>query len=514
MPTRLIDLGVSQESQPRLVHSCHLKQRVPYCTLSHCWGTYRHAQVSKASLASFAVGIPVEALHSNTFQHAITITRQLGVRYLWIDSLCIVQDDHEDWIRESALMSKVYSRSLCTIAAAHAIDGREGCFSQRDPLVVFPVLVPSPFQASNSCRPRRPLFAIHCEKMNSIYESQVRSGPLYTRGWVVQERLISPRTLFFGKEQVVWHCKSHFACEAFPYGEDYVPLERDARKSVHRELVRIEGDRVELLQQWSAVVRTYTSSKLTTPGDKLVALQALATLFQNHTKDQYLAGLWLNPDLVWQLLWSIEPGSTQGQRPSDSSYRAPSWSWASVDGMIEMKIPSLAERRHSEVGMTYDQDVLIDIEDVWTIKENAKAAPNGPVTGGILRIRGQVFSAWMTRVSEDDLLGAVHEAELYDKKLTHPGEDSAEQAREIGMCLLDAPSECPADGFVDCLPIIGHKLFRNGRAGRGEWSLRGLLLLPRGPANTFVRVGMFLTNITSSPVWSQHPSDRQTIEIV
>lgn len=126
LPTRLLAV---KEDPVKLVLTQDWITNPSYSTLSHCWGISAFPKLTQSSLGSFMSSIPTEEL-TRTFTDAISITRALGIDYLWIDSLCIIQDSDQDWQTESALMSSVYSGSKINIAAAAAHDGTEGCFCQ------------------------------------------------------------------------------------------------------------------------------------------------------------------------------------------------------------------------------------------------------------------------------------------------------------------------------------------------------------------------------------------------
>ena len=99
-------------------------------TLSHCWGTSRRLMATKETLKDLQGGVAVSSL-PETFRDAIVITRRLGIRYLWIDYLCIIQDDPQDWEREASKMADVYRNSYLTISAAASADSSSGCFPAR-----------------------------------------------------------------------------------------------------------------------------------------------------------------------------------------------------------------------------------------------------------------------------------------------------------------------------------------------------------------------------------------------
>lgn len=137
-PTRLLDVGdvESDDELIRLIHTADLESLSgPYCTLSHCWGKAHFIQLNRHTAISLHCGFALDKM-PKTFREAISISRRLGIRYIWIDSLCIVQDDRADWFREAAQMHKVYSRSHCNISASASVDSSEGLFRQRNQKVL------------------------------------------------------------------------------------------------------------------------------------------------------------------------------------------------------------------------------------------------------------------------------------------------------------------------------------------------------------------------------------------
>lgn len=138
--------------------------------------------------------------------------------YIWIDSLCIRQGDPIDWKVESEKMAGVYSGSYCNIAAAAASNPHMRLFCQGDRWLAEPCIV----RVGNSDRPII---------RNKFWEEEMDSQPLMQRGWVVQERLLAPRTLHFSRHQVFWECSQTLACEAFPQGLRSMELKAHQQKS-------------------------------------------------------------------------------------------------------------------------------------------------------------------------------------------------------------------------------------------------------------------------------------------
>ncbi|KAF5641437.1 heterokaryon incompatibility protein [Fusarium tjaetaba] len=342
-PTRLLDLGhLASISTLRLIETAASPSQGPYLTLSHCWGKKQLTCATKENLQSLYSGI---TNLPQTFQDAIAATRNLGYRYLWIASLCIVQNDPGDWAREAALMHRVYTEADCNLAAAAPRDSIGGLFF----------------------------------KCQGLYGQCV----VKSRAWVYQEWLMSKRTIHFAKSQVFWECDHLCACEVFPDGlpnsirhdgklkfaEDLGNAKCLLSRDVNVNASRIGPDPFEL---WSGLITHYTSRDMTKSNDRLPALSGIAKWLQPHLGNpEYLAGLWNNSDLVRQLAWYS--CTTKNPRPQ---YRAPSWSWASIDGPIFWANPPGYFTPHSEI---------IDISTTPSGSD-----PTGPVTCGHILIQGNM----------------------------------------------------------------------------------------------------------------------------
>ena len=156
LPTRVLDVS-SPSGHPFLFVSNGARGK--YTALSHCWGGRQLNTTTKANYDAHRQRIEHTTL-SKTVQEVIKVTQALGLRYLWVDSLCIIQDDQADWKNEAMRMSHVYEQSYCTIAAAAASDGTVGCFAQS---AQDDCLVPLPQSEQTSgggnmylAKPRRP----------------------------------------------------------------------------------------------------------------------------------------------------------------------------------------------------------------------------------------------------------------------------------------------------------------------------------------------------------------------
>ena len=206
LPTRLLDLGTGTNSSIRLHLSDGRPSTERYVTLSHCWGSTEISHdidysLKVETLESMLENIEVATL-PKTFRDSIIITRQLGIRYLWIDSLCIIQGNDEDWARESSMMGTVYQNGYCNIAATAADDGSVGCFRPRNALL------------AQTCRVRLEKDLKKFRLKRGVYDFVPRrlwadgldAAPLLKRAWVVQERFFARRVLHFARNQLFWEC--------------------------------------------------------------------------------------------------------------------------------------------------------------------------------------------------------------------------------------------------------------------------------------------------------------------
>lgn len=332
-PTRLIDVG--EPSLARCAKLCvvaELPQRPTYLTLSHCWGG---ADIAKLTLESFpALKIDLDEQHlPNTFKDALHITRSLGYQYLWIDSLCIFQDSKEDWAAESAVMGDIYRNSVLTIAALWGRNSRSGCFARRNPLCQLPC------RLNNATRS----FYVQadCTKDWASFGPKTKgTAPLHTRGWVMQEHILSPRTLYYGSS-LGWDCIESSTSESSPYMVERHGLrttdslcfklwfENLCAVGTHPlTTVENELDLSHFHGFWSDIISSYSYCLLTRSTDRLAAISGIMNSIQRTTGLTSVAGMW-KECLLQDMLWRTTTPATR--LPIDL---APTWSWASVDGRL------------------------------------------------------------------------------------------------------------------------------------------------------------------------------------
>ncbi|KAF7933629.1 uncharacterized protein EAE98_003338 [Botrytis deweyae] len=318
------------------------KQR--YATLSHCWGGHQPLQTKRETFMQHRKGIAWKSLPL-TFRDAISIVRALGIRYIWIDSLCIIQDDQDDWKKEAARMAIVYSNSYLNLAATGSHDSRGGFFYRRKLHLKNSTLSIRSHKISSirlrkidnqsSIFVRPSLEEIHHRYNSPNYpylgHRKVLSigTPLLTRAWVFQERRLAPRTIHFHPSELVMECKSGLRCEC-------TGLEKLYANSITTEsdLERLED--LKVFEQWFDIVQEYCKLSLTRPSDRLIALIGVASTFQDRLKCRYLAGLWQS-DIARGLLWTLRGAhqssnytkNEKGTSKAKTAF-ASSWSWASA----------------------------------------------------------------------------------------------------------------------------------------------------------------------------------------
>ncbi|KAF7939244.1 uncharacterized protein EAE97_007324 [Botrytis byssoidea] len=320
LPTRLIFVA---EESPRLVFTADYQERLRYATLSHSWGSHEVIRLTTKNIGQLMKEIPLDIL-PKTFEDAINITQKLGIDFLWIDSLCIIQNDGDDWQKEAALMSSVYGGSFITIAASSARDSTEGCFF-RPPNFSGGLRA----RITDGGRQRVQEFRNRTE-----YESSTSRAHLGTRAWALQEKLLSPRTIHFGDRGAFWECRSLIASEVFP--DEFLDI------FVHPLVCRTRNYK----SQWRQIVELYSAANLTYGKDKLPAFSGIAKSLNDENGDQYLAGIWRRK-IEEQLCWGLAR-SKASKRPL---WRAPSWSWASIDGQVTWPTssPMFLDARHAHV---------------------------------------------------------------------------------------------------------------------------------------------------------------------
>ncbi|PVI05745.1 HET-domain-containing protein, partial [Periconia macrospinosa] len=322
-PTRLIDVGSNDSPELRLRDGNQCSGH--YVTLSYCWGKKIHNRTTKSTLHASMAGLDISTL-CKTIQDAVIVTRNLQLKYLWIDALCIIQDDPEDWEREAMSMSEVYAQSAITIAATSSADSHGGLFFPRSAGPTAQLL----WSISERCPPERVSFRSHTPVR---YVSLVEKGPLNQRGWVLQERTLSKRIVHYTTDRLYWDCQQSTSEEGFTEVVNYpdrLPAHRFKLASIHGK-TKTSEEMHWLDNSWRSLVERYTQTQLTYKSDRLPALAGLAKTWAKVSGDRYIAGCWMK-NLPLSLLWT-----TDLRTESTELLQRPSWSWVSFDGPVRFR---------------------------------------------------------------------------------------------------------------------------------------------------------------------------------
>jgi hypothetical protein len=425
LPTRVIDVGMADGQQsPRLVVSNGVVAK--YAALSHCWGGKVSPLLSKDNLKPFQDVIPLSDLPDN-FQDAISITRQLGIKYLWIDCLCIIQDSTQDWEEESKMMGSIYRNALVTISAATSQGSTDGIL--RSSLIPSKIEEPpSPELSIDSNSSDKVQVSLKDEEEESLRDLFLTSL-LMKRGWTLQEAILSPRILYYGERQIYWKCPQGFqSADGVPPGnlmpEDwsYSEITKFLHSSSMNELSARKPDLNLILDNYYKVVQDYSSRKLSFQSDKLPAFSGIPALIHPVLGGKYLAGIW-SGDFRQGLLWYNEMGECR----HTLSDQAPSWSWAVTNDPVVFELPARKGASSPEDAQLLDHKVELNSQNIY-----------GKVSSGRLVVRGltkKLFRSSQFVNFSDSGVARVYFDELEaDKKINSPS--VFEVTSETGSYLL------------------------------------------------------------------------------
>lgn len=387
MPSRVLDLQA--DNQIRLVESNGLKHE--YVALSHCWGTGPRFNTTKQSLSNRYTHICLADM-PRTFQDAVTVCQQLQIQYLWIDSLCIIQDDDSDWLREAAAMGKTYKNAFITIVASRAGSDQEGFLQPREGNTE--AVLDMVDMAGQSCNitltPWKTNLHWTAEGVRAVRQPIAKDHPLTKRAWAMQERYLSRRKLLYCTEQIYWECQEITSSE-------------DGIKSTALEF---QVDRLwtpdDGFRLWYDMIAGYSACGLTFESDVFHALYSVAHTVAQASGRTFYAGLWIE-DLACSLAWQVRPtlklyhytSGVMDFGKDDSKdcrktiqYQAPSFSWASRRGGVDY-VCSLG--RSTDAPITV-RKILFDYI-AHNTETNTESFNRKQPAQGWLRLRAQLIPA-------------------------------------------------------------------------------------------------------------------------
>ncbi|KAF2867419.1 heterokaryon incompatibility protein-domain-containing protein [Massariosphaeria phaeospora] len=500
-PSRLLAISGARRSQVRLVAGSNLTSG-DYFTLSHCWGGFQPLKLTAQSEVSLREGVTIQEL-PKTFRDAIVICIYLEVPYIWIDSMCIFQDNLEDWQREATKMAEVYFHATCNIAATGAYNCSVGLSFERALNAVAPFWVdlklPWLWRMNSFLRPGK-----YVVFPPTQWQDEVEKGPLNQRAWVQQERFLSRRIMHFTSSQIFWECNENRASELFPialpaalkpwrFGDDG---QRIKSWLVPEQVPRDTSWRHNLQEDWLEFIRNYTNCSISRKSDRLLAVNGIAQTISRITGDKLICGLWesyLLVELMWQrrLDSSIQPGIQDTHK-----WQAPTWSWAHfgravhpTDYLGHLECPNHRDRvtfEHIDAGGSESESSQPRPASLTLkgkpLQVTCKVSSKGPDYGGFVIRNGSISRGLGT-------LTTLCRVVLDDPNVVYPYQD------DLTTILV---FECACD-------LIG--------LGKGRYA-EGLLLRRRASGdNHFERVGhMTLANFKEKNDYNYYVSMEEPVE--
>ncbi|KAL1946195.1 hypothetical protein VTO73DRAFT_15322 [Trametes versicolor] len=447
LPSHLVDC--TRPARPRLVYTKGVYGR--YLALSYVWGEEQPHQTTTSNVSAYSAGIDAFLL-PQTIRDAISVTHTLGFQYLWADSLCIVQDSDEDKLHELGRMHLIYRYAYFTIIAASAERVSDGFLQRRraNHDITLPFLCPvRPPAPGKSVEDVLRVGKVRATSLGITEHGTVLSGgdsasePIHKRGWCLQELYMSPRALIFTSETLRFRCQQITKNVGNSF---YHPTSAELRlpdvlfcPGASPTMERRSKEWWAIHRAWTDIVHQYTRRTIGKASDKLVACGALAEAFHRVLGSHYVAGLWCDT-LLQDLLWVRMEDDRLRLKTGDSrpaQYRAPSWSWAAVEGAVRIRTePELVDVQ--TVAEVVRCDVALSDQEL----------PFGEVTGGVLVLRAALIQpdcALRFGSSRD-------EVRISSTRLAHRWGPNADGSAYDGHTILEdgtLPGWCTADYAAD-----------------------------------------------------------------
>lgn len=542
-PGRLIEVGTDNRDCLRLVSSPYTLTtgNLQYATLSYCWGDAQDAahqlRTTSMNLEQHCITIVFSHL-TRLAQDAIKVTRALSIRYLWIDALCIVQDDVRDWTMESARMGQIYENSHITICVPTASSCIEG-FLQRPSPITFPFQsrVRPDVNGTLSLRLQSVKDDIGYGEDADIFPAYLdimRGGPWSSRAWTYQEEQLSMRRVYFGCSNIHFDCRQRMISEP---ADRYISRHFGCARESIDECRQIQ-DKYRLYNVWDDMVHHYVCRSATDIMDMFPALSGLASTMATEVDDTYVAGLWMK-DLPRGLLWasreSVEDWPQFLNRMmsnSQQTYIGPSWSWASVYHGYECpRIFAGAEGESMETNVlfrSFETNFRSACQSLtaWTIPYSLNLNPFGRIKHGELHAlakvrvgpsiwtrcplkRFPVFKRWIARLDDmtvscaidfevaDDHPSVVIQntrmlllASSLGNSMHWPEKDFKRISLDSGTASAASTGDARStDCAADAPATLGTSdVDQNNPTDRNAW---GLLIHPTRNDNEYFRIGVF-----------------------
>ncbi|KAL4938477.1 heterokaryon incompatibility protein-domain-containing protein [Aspergillus oleicola] len=425
-----------------------------YAVLSYSWGGEQPYMTITKNREAHKRSIPFTRL-SKTVRDAVITTRGLGLKYIWVDCLCMIQDDKDDQMKQIQSLSDIFQGAFVTISAASASSSSQGFLHDRTPEIVrVPYMLPDGKLGA----------------LNLFQEIGADPEPIHTRAWTLQEHVHSCRILEYGSQRLRRICRGPSDSSNGDAVDAGAALRRFDPAKFDKGLWNIDPNpHVILLQYWRPLVKHYTQRKLTYPKDRPLAILGIAREYSKVIKSPYVEGLWKNY-LFQDLLWYRH--APEIPRPRHTEQIAPSWSWLSLDGVV-------IKWRNCE------SDLVCEGFEINTTRLSDRWLGRlGGDDTSLLRVKGYLLKAlWM------------QETQSLFLPLPDPSEGSSQADSEnpipVATIIADAqePRVVSTKGIaVECLIILGNAEISVG------------LVLVRSPQvqNKYRRVGLFWSKLDNT----------------
>jgi hypothetical protein len=481
-PTRILQVG---QDYVQLCQTAATDSQYLYATLSHIWGTDPSYQLTltKNNVVELQGGVPITCL-PKIFREAATLTRLLGLHYLWIDSMCIMQDSQSDWKHEANKMASIYSNAACNLA--HPFPPNHTGLSYENPKTFLPCVLRTATESdpglyvASSISVRTPILDHHNWRNTSQW-------PLSSRAWILQEQLLSPRTIFFGHHNLMWEC----AMETFDEHLSRVFVDAPSKWTLYNMV-----QSPDCMVDWETIINHYRSRQLTQARDRLTAFAGIARAAHEMTGMTYLAGLW-SERLVESLLWSIRRDFSKGGCDEDILEAVvntvPSWSWFSVPIDFQSTFAFPFVRQKSSPFQTQSvvyTSVLLSFQ--WPSCQQNKLPKYSYQNFEGLQIQVSTQTVASELVWEETVtLGA----EIVEKLKAQHFVSNVDVY--ISIDLNHAADNVPSTVLLAALTEVQaiQTIGLGPRSSRRV--LAGLILIPGDGMNTWKRVGMWILTVTS-----------------
>jgi Heterokaryon incompatibility protein (HET) len=432
-----------------------------YITLSHCWGGVDiPGKTTLANIHEYRNEIAFDIL-PKTFQEAITVTRLLGVPYLWVDCLCIVQDDVLDWEKEASKMASVFENGVCTITAASA----ENCHVGLG--ISEPLPPAAQFELPNPSRTTISKFSARQPgELRNPWDHHPHSL-LHKRGWIMQEIILSRRIIHFLDGRFLWQCHTRMESEDGEFTAHEANPHRVNLNSGPLQSL-LPANETDFSAMWWSTVTDYTKRQLTYPSDNMAAFSGITKFFAAMSADEPVLGLW-RANLPYHLAWHASAAEHAAQR----SARAPSWSWFSLghaQATVE-RAPHLDRRlRFAHVAEVRAVDVA------WSGEPLTSAVVRGAVA---LRTR----LARLTRIARGNMRDFAVGGWARPQVLLAPDPtvDWQPEATTFQAALLFVQSNGRRDGSAAGPWRVGYLVVEPTGLGKGEFRRIGMAVVTGFP---------------------------------